>query len=191
MTFCWTAPFMLLPRAVRLTFPSLLWPTVHTCRDLYPVDCPSSFDGSSLGHASLRRSYHGSAVPRYPPDWLQRRKHFRGGSLLVMLRPACWLERLTSPCRQLAPPTGPPVYGRACPSRSLPQPESAITTRPNHPLPRQDLHLRARQRLKAAHRNWFLVLPLVLDAARVRENWSSGLTKNGAILTEGCRDVNR
>jgi len=33
------------------------------------------------------------------------------------------------------------VYGRACPSRGLPQPESAITTRPNHELPRQDLHL--------------------------------------------------
>ena len=45
------------------------------------------------------------------------------------------------------------VYGRACPSRGLPQPESAITTRPNHPLPRQGLHLRARQRLRAAHKN--------------------------------------
>jgi len=66
--------------------------------------------------------------------------------------PACWLEWLTSPCRQLAPPTCPPVYGRACLGRGLPQPESAITTRPDHPLPRQDLHLRARQRLKAAHR---------------------------------------
>ena len=80
---------------------------------------------------------------------------FRDGSLLVMLRPACWFGRLARPRRQLAPPTGPPVYGRACPSRGLPQPESAITTRPNHPLPRQDLHLRARQRLKAAHRSLF------------------------------------
>jgi hypothetical protein len=67
-----------------------------------------------------------------------------------MLRPACWLERLASPCRQLAPPTRPPVYGRACPSRGLPQPGSAMTTRPNHPLPRQDLHLQACQRPKAA-----------------------------------------
>ena len=40
-----------------------------------------------------------------------------------------------------------------CPSRALPQPESAITTGPNHPLPRQDLHLQACQRPKAAHRN--------------------------------------
>src|SRR5437879_5862221 len=46
--------------------------------------------------------------------------------------------------------TGPPVYGRACPSRSLPQPESAITTRPNHLLPRRDSHPLAYQRTKAA-----------------------------------------
>jgi hypothetical protein len=69
-----------------------------------------------------------------------------------MLRPAPLLERLASPCRQLAPPTRPPVYGRACPGRDLPQPGSAMTTRPNHPLPRQDLHLQACQRPKAAHR---------------------------------------
>jgi hypothetical protein len=69
-----------------------------------------------------------------------------------MLRPACWLERLTSPCRQLAPPTRPPVYGRACPGRGLPQPGSAMTTRPNHPLPRQVLHLQVYPRSKAAHR---------------------------------------
>ena len=41
----------------------------------------------------------------------------------------------------------------ACPSRGLPQPGSAITPRPNHPLPRQDLHLRACPRLKAAPKN--------------------------------------
>ena len=139
-------------RAVRLTFPSLLGHTVHTCNYLYPVGWLSSFDGSSLSHASLHPSYPGSAVPRNPPHWLQRRKQFRGGSLLVMLRPACWLERLTSPCRQLAPPTRPPVYGRACPGRGLPQPGSAMTTRPNHPLPRQVLHLQVYPRSKAAHR---------------------------------------
>ena len=33
--------------------------------------------------------------------------------------------------------------------------------------------------------------PHVLSAARVRENWFLGLTKHGAILTEGCRNVNR
>src|SRR5450759_2726868 len=43
-------------------------------------------------------------------------------------------------------PTDPPVYGRACPSQGLPQPGSAMTTRHNHSLPRQDLHLQACQR---------------------------------------------
>jgi len=32
--------------AVRLTFPSLPCHTIHACRYLYPVGCPSSFDGS-------------------------------------------------------------------------------------------------------------------------------------------------
>jgi len=67
-----------------------------------------------------------------------------------MLRPAGWLGRLASPRLRLVPPTGPPVYGRACPSQGLPGPGSAITTRPNHPLPRQDFHLQACQRPKAA-----------------------------------------
>ena len=49
-------------------------------------------------------------------------------------------------------PTGTPVYGRACPGQGLPRPRSAITTRPNHPLPRQDSHLQACQRPKAAHK---------------------------------------
>ena len=84
-----------------------------------------------------------------------------------MLRPARLLERLASPRRELTPPTGPPVYGRACPSLGLPQPESAITTRPNHPLPRQVLHLQACQSPKAAHRNLLFAPPLVLSAARV------------------------
>ena len=141
---------------------------VPACRDLYPVGCPSSVDGSSLDYASLHPSYPVSAIPRYPPHWLQRRKQFRGGSLHLMLRPAPLLERLTSPCRQLAPPTRPPVYGRACPSRGLPQPRSAMTTRPNHPLPRQDLHPQACQRPKAAHRNLLFARPPVLSAARVK-----------------------
>jgi hypothetical protein len=40
-----------------------------------------------------------------------------------------------------------------------------MTTRPNHPLPRQDLHLQACQRPKAAHRN----LPLCAEAARLHQ----------------------
>ncbi len=62
--------------------------------------------------------FGGSEIP--PPQWLQRRKQFRRGSLHFMLRPAPLLERLTSPCRQLAPPTCPPVYSRARPTRDLP-----------------------------------------------------------------------
>src|SRR5438477_12671566 len=66
-----------------------------------------------------------------------------------MLRPARLLGRLTSPRRRCTL-TGPPVYGRACSNRSLPQPESAITTRPNHLLPRRDSHPFMYQRTKAA-----------------------------------------
>ena len=125
-------------------------PRFHAAGSLAPLSLNNQ--RSTLDYASLHHSYPGSAVPRYPPHWLQRRKQFRGGSLHLMLRPAPLLERLTSPCRQLAPPTRPPVYGRSCPSRGLPQPKSAMTTRPNHPLPRQDFHLQACQRPKAAHR---------------------------------------
>ena len=90
----------------------------------------------------------------------------------------------------MRPPTGPPVYGRACSSQGLPRPGSAITTRPNHPLPRQDFHLQACPRLKAAHRNVLFARLPVLSGARVRENWFSGLTKHGAKLPErdpGCQ----
>ena len=44
---------------------------------------------------------------------------------------------------------------------------------------------------KRTDRNLLFALPHVLSVARVRENWFLGLTKHGAILTEGCRDVNR
>src|ERR1035438_3904265 len=70
------------------------------------------------------------------------------------------------------PATASPArHGRACPGRGLPQPGSAMTTRPNHPLPRQVLHLQVCQRLKAAHRNLLFGCPPALSAARVRENW--------------------
>ena len=55
----------------------------------------------------------------YPPHWLQRRKQFRGGSLLVMLRPARWLGRLASP-RQRRDAADRPARLR----QSLPQPGS-------------------------------------------------------------------
>jgi hypothetical protein len=126
---------------------------LRPCRYPYPADCPVSCDGSSTGHESLHPFCRDSAVSECSSHWLQRGPHYRGGSFLVMLRPARWLGRLTSPRRTLfQSPTGPPVYSRACPSRGLPLPESAITTRPNHLLPRRDSHPLTYQRSKAAHR---------------------------------------
>ena len=92
---------------------------------------------------------------RKTPSLASERNEFRGGSFLFMLRSARWLGQLTSPRRRLASPTGQPVYGRACPGPGLPKPRSAITTRPNHLLPRQDFHLLACQRSKAALRTAF------------------------------------
>ena len=107
-----------------------------------------------------------TAVPTGP--WLSTVYHVRACKRYYglirqsdELRPA-WLYRPTlaglCPCRavRLTFPSLAVVCGRACPSRGLPQPESAITTRPNHPLPRQDLHLQVCQRLKAAQRNLLL-----------------------------------
>ena len=68
------------------------------------------------------------------------------------------------------------VYDRACPSQGLPRTGSAITTRLNHPTPKQDLHLQACQRPKAAHRPRFLARPPALH--RLANNpRSSGLRK--------------
>ena len=39
---------------------------LRACRYPYPADCPSSFDGSSLGHASLHLLLSGSAVSVCP-----------------------------------------------------------------------------------------------------------------------------
>src|SRR5437867_7600220 len=64
-----------------------------------------------------------------------------------MLRPARMLGLLSSP-RSF--PTGQPVYSRACSNEGLPSSKSAMTSRLNHLLPRQDLHLLACQRTKAA-----------------------------------------
>ena len=44
-----------------------------------------------------------------------------------------------------------------------------MTTRPNHPFPRQDFHLQVCQRLRAAHRNLLLGRPRVLYATRVNQ----------------------
>ena len=121
--------------------------------------------------------YRFAAVPTGP--WLSAVYHVRAGKRYYglmrrsdELRPA-WASSAYSgrslPWRavRLTFPALAVVYDRACPSRGLPQPESAITTRPNHPLPRQDLHLQVCPSLKVAHRKLVFAHPLVLSAARV------------------------
>ena len=88
-----------------------------------------------------------------PPHGLPRRTCLSGRQSSRYVA-ACMLVRAADPSLPvLAPPTGPPVYCRACPGQGLPCPGSAMATRPNHPLPRQDLHLQACQRPKAALRS--------------------------------------
>ena len=96
-----------------------------------------------------------------------------------MLRPARMLGLLSSP-RSF--PTGQPVYSRACSNEGLPSSKSAMTSRLNHLLPRQDLHLLACQRTKAALSPHFLNFwaalkrpsggGLALDALRKRSQTS-------------------
>ena len=95
-------------------------PRFHAAGSLAPLSLNNQ--RSTLDYASLHHSYPGSAVPRYPPHWLQRRKQFRGGSLLVMLRPAWWLERLASPRQQLGAADRPARL-----RQSLPQSRSPLT----------------------------------------------------------------
>jgi hypothetical protein len=60
--------------------------------------------------------------------------------------------------------------------RSCPRFLHPLLSFPNHPLPRQDLHLQACQRLKAAHRNLVFARPPVLGTARVKNacHWHQG-----------------
>ena len=69
---------------------------LRPCRYPYPADCPASIDGSSAGHASLRPFCRDSAVSVRPLTGF-RAVPFRGGSFLVMLRPARLLGRLDQP----------------------------------------------------------------------------------------------
>ena len=148
--------------------------------------CPSAAAPGGVGRGTCVpfrvwlwvQMYRFAAVPTGP--WLSAVYHARAGKRYYglmrrsdELRPA-WASSAYSvrslPWRavRLTFPSLAVVYGRACPSRGLPQPESAITTRPNHPLPRQDLHLQVCQRLKAAHRKLVLTLrgPNMSDACR-------------------------
>ena len=84
-----------------------------------------------------------------------------------MLRPARWLERLAKSRRRLCAADRPAPLRQSLPQPGSPRPGSAITTRPNHPLPRQDFHLQACQRPKAAHRNLLFPRPAhMLSIAR-------------------------
>jgi hypothetical protein len=69
----------------------------------------------------------------------------------------------------------------ACPSRGLPQPESAITTRPNPPLPRQDLPLRACQRFKLTARVALRMHRVSFEITLPRP-WRQGFVKRHTCL---------
>jgi hypothetical protein len=97
---------------------------------------------------------------------------------------------LPSRAARLSFPSLAVVYGRVCPGRGLPQPRSAITTRPNHPLPRRILHLQLCQSPRAAHKNLLWGRPQVLCATRVRENWFWGPSDQSALLPGKDRMVN-
>ena len=129
-------------RATRLTFPSL---PCHALCVHAATPTPPTVRLLLMVHPPAIRAFVLSAGTRLsrilPLTGFREGPINRGGSFLVMLRPARLLGRLDqSPPVSFQSPTGPPVYGRACPSRGLPQPESAITTRPNHLLPRRDSH---------------------------------------------------
>jgi hypothetical protein len=59
-----------------------------------------------------------------------------------------------------------------------------MTTRPNHPLPRQVLHLQVCQSPKAAHRNLPLGRPHVLSAARVNAEVRDAFDKILKVLEQ-------
>ena len=66
-----------------------------------------------------------------------------------------------------------------------------ITTRPNHPLPRQDFHLQACQRPKAAHRSLLLVSALLYRGCAREGEFLFHRTHSGRILSGRMEVVNR
>jgi hypothetical protein len=135
------------------SLPRYGWKPALSLRAL-PQPSPAAFDAepaSLSGSGSESRGstvYYPRACQRY--YGLMRRS---GGLRSAWACSACSVRSLPLRAVRLTFPSLSAVYGRACSSQGLPSPESAITTRPNHPLPRQDFHLRACPRLKAAHRN--------------------------------------
>ena len=96
---------------------------LRPCRYLYPADCPSSFDGSSLGHTSLHRLLFGSAVSVYPLTGFREVRLTRQQFSLNVA--ACTLARAAdqSPpalsCRQARPFTAELAPARVSPDQSL------------------------------------------------------------------------
>ena len=141
-----------------------------------------------MAHPSVIRAFTAPNSVRLfqnnPPHGLLRRTCISGRQSFRHVA-ACMLVRAAGPSLPvLAPPTGPPVYGRACPNRGLPRPGSAMATRPNHPLPRQDLHLQACQRPKAAPRSAMFVAGMQranqapLGAAAVPRHFASRVCRS-------------
>ena len=133
-----------------------------------------------MAHPSVIRAFTAPTSARLfqdnPPHGLHRRTCISGRQSSRHVA-ACMLVRAAGPSLPvLAPPTGPPVYGRACPNRGLPRPGSAMATRPNHPLPRQDLHLQACQRPKAALRSAMFIAMCAVGCVKLRR---SGMNRAG------------
>ena len=91
--------FALAGRPPHLPFFALIH-GLRACHYPYPADCPSSLDGLSPGHMSLHH-LRWVRLFRFDPSLASERFVSRGSSILVMLRPARWLGRLTSPRRRV------------------------------------------------------------------------------------------
>src|SRR5438045_5912058 len=96
---CWPV-FALAGCPPHLPFFALTHP-LRPCRYPYPADCPSSFDGSCLGHTSLHRLLFGSAVSVYPLTGFREVRLTRQQFSLYVA--ACTLARATDQ----SPPTRP------------------------------------------------------------------------------------
>src|SRR5882672_8696200 len=110
------AVFALSSRPPHLPFFALTH-ALRPCHYPYPADCPSSFDGLSLGHWSLHHLLLGSAVSVCPLTGFREVRLTRQQFSLYVA--ACTLAR--------APDQSPPMLrtdGRARLLQSLPRPES-------------------------------------------------------------------
>ena len=100
---------------------------------------PSSL-GAFTGTDAVRL-FQNAPSPDSEGDSVSRRQSSRDVAACAYARAAVRSPQVT---------TGQPVYSRACSNEGLPSSKSAMTSRLNHLLPRQDSHLLACQRTKAA-----------------------------------------